>query len=791
MRLYDSRWHLDTLSPRRPDLAKQCQPPNSSSSVSSVNEQCELGDDEMTGYGSTHNPHIIVQQRRAIAAAVKSTVRRRHRPAIKLGRLATAIIVSACGMVFLVAVVVSLHNKNQPLMMQQRERRNAVELRQTVRGMAIIKSGNSPSVEGGQLGATAQPQPAHPRRAVQQPREQQGSAAAASLLLSPPSLPALPPLPHPHLSPTQPPSAVRAYLVPPHPRKLPQTADIHISFFPPLPPKQPSGCAQWCTQQHGHCNWEHFIAQCACAACSFCRSKAEATLLSPEGERRCPQFKASQALLRQPKSIAISNGREPSLTPPLPVAPSPPCLVPPHWSSLYVSRRRGMLWRDGQPYRFVGANVFYLAWLGAEDSGDQARLKRELDRLQALGVTNVRLLAAAEGPDQARQPCAEWCREDHGHCMNGRWDTHGWQCECTGCSFCNSSAARLGGVLFKHCPGVASMGKIVPSLQPFAGIVNEYMLRGLDYALDALASRGMNAVLILNNMWAWSGGFASYVLWATGEAPPRMGPDATDADWQAHQDFASRFYGTAKAVEIWFGYIRQLLGRRNSVNGRLYREDPAIMAWELANEPRALKKKNAYQTWIRQASGLIKSLDCLHLVTLGSEGATAFPSYVNNNLQSDHEHVDFVTLHIWPQNYLWYNPMTARDVGQAFAHSKAYIEAALNASAAMGKPLVIEEFGIARDNGSHSTTASTKLRDAYFKQMCTFLASTTSQTSGLNFWSWAGEGRPRAAKTIWQPGDEWTGDPPHERQGWYSVYDTDRSTLTVLTECSSLFAIRR
>merc|ERR1712203_425439 len=105
--------------------------------------------------------------------------------------------------------------------------------------------------------------------------------------------------------------------------------------------------------------------------------------------------------------------------------------------------------------------------------------------------------------------------------------------------------------------------------------------------------------------------------------------------------------------------MKKLLLRRNTVNDRLYREDPSIMAWELANEPRAVSRKRLYREWIRKASSLIKSIDCTHLVTLGSEGLTPFPSYVQNDLHADHEHVDYVTVHVWPQNWLWYKPDAA------------------------------------------------------------------------------------------------------------------------------------
>jgi mannan endo-1,4-beta-mannosidase len=45
---------------------------------------------------------------------------------------------------------------------------------------------------------------------------------------------------------------------------------------------------------------------------------------------------------------------------------------------------------------------------------------------------------------------------------------------------------------------------------------------------------------------------------------------------------------------------------------------------------------------------------------------------------------------------------------------------------------------------------------------------------------WSGEGRP--ARVQWQPGDNFLGDPPHEAQGWYSVYDSDATTLKLIRE---------
>jgi mannan endo-1,4-beta-mannosidase len=35
---------------------------------------------------------------------------------------------------------------------------------------------------------------------------------------------------------------------------------------------------------------------------------------------------------------------------------------------------------------------------------------------------------------------------------------------------------------------------------------------------------------------------------------------------------------------------------------------------------------------------------------------------------------------------------------------------------------------------------------------------------------------------MWQKGDQLTGDPPHEPQGWYSVYNTDSTTQRLIRD---------
>ena len=66
----------------------------------------------------------------------------------------------------------------------------------------------------------------------------------------------------------------------------------------------------------------------------------------------------------------------------------------------FIRRDGQYLLRGNEPYRVVGANMWYAAWLGVDAPyGNRPRLLRELDRLQALGLNNLRIMAAAEeGP---------------------------------------------------------------------------------------------------------------------------------------------------------------------------------------------------------------------------------------------------------------------------------------------------------------------------------------------------------------------------------------------------------
>jgi len=389
---------------------------------------------------------------------------------------------------------------------------------------------------------------------------------------------------------------------------------------------------------------------------------------------------------------------------------------------------------NGRTFYYVGANYWYGMNIASNGpGGDRERLHRELDLLRSSGITNLRVMAGSEGPD-----------------------TEPW--------------------------------RIVPPLQTSPGVYDSLVLDGLDYLVYALKERGIRAVMCLNNFWHWSGGMAQYVSW-NGGGPIPYPPPEPGGSWDEFQDYSSDFYSNSGAMQDFRDHIAFIINRINPYTGIVYKDEPAIMAWELANEPRGYHNNAAnFNIWIDSTAAFIKSLDSNHLVTTGCEGDTPWPAW--NGLDFDQNHdgpdVDYTTIHIWPQNWGWYDPANPGGTyASAEASARTYFNDHEAEAQALRKPMVLEEFGLARDNGSYDPSATTVWRDTFYSAMFDEVFSSASAggpAAGDNFWAWAGEGRPlEPYGSYWSPGDPWIGDPPHEHQGWYSVYDLDSTTLGVIS----------
>ena len=396
----------------------------------------------------------------------------------------------------------------------------------------------------------------------------------------------------------------------------------------------------------------------------------------------------------------------------------------------FVTVQNGHFMLGRNNYTYIGVNYWY-GGLAANTPKGQQRIKAELAFLAAKGVKNVRVMAGAEG------------------------------------------AGPINGV-----------PRVEPALQTAPGVFNTSLLKGLDYLLAELAKHKMKAIIYFSNNWEWSGGFLQYLNWNGKIADSVL---RRKLSWDEMRDKVSEFYQCAPCMTQYEAQLTLLISRTNSITGKKYRDDPAIMAWEIANEPRPMRPAmiDAYKQFIHGTATLIRSLDPNHLVTTGAEGDMGTENM--DVFRSIHEDkaIDYLTIHIWPKNWGWFSDTAiGKSFDRVLENTGAYIKRHTAVALALKKPLVIEEFGLPRDQHAFTVQTTTLLRDRYYAFVFDYLtdpAKNAGVIGGANFWAFAGKGRPSHRQLLWAKGDDFLGDPPVEEQGLNSVFDTDISTWNVVT----------
>ena len=105
------------------------------------------------------------------------------------------------------------------------------------------------------------------------------------------------------------------------------------------------------------------------------------------------------------------------------------------------------------------------------------------------------------------------------------------------------------------------------ALQPAPGKFNEAAFQGLDYMLEEARKNNMRVILSLTTNWSPTGGVPQYLGWAGSSDP---------AD----------FYNSDQIKQWYKELASEVTGRVNTINGRVYADDPTILAYDLINEPR-------------------------------------------------------------------------------------------------------------------------------------------------------------------------------------------------------------
>ncbi|HEY0001444.1 MAG TPA: cellulase family glycosylhydrolase, partial [Actinoplanes sp.] len=210
-------------------------------------------------------------------------------------------------------------------------------------------------------------------------------------------------------------------------------------------------------------------------------------------------------------------------------------------------------------------------------------------------------------------------------------------------------------------------------------------LERLDAVIARARDAGIRLIIPFTNNWGDFGGMDRYVEWAG----------------KTHHD---DFY-TDATIRGWFrDYIAHLLDRTNTITGVQYKNDPTIMAWDLANEPRCIGSgrfprsadctTDTVTAWADEMSTFIKSVDRRHLVTAGDEGFFADAPGTDDWTHNGGEGVDTVKLaalknidvmsyHLYPDGW-----------GKTADWGTQWILDHAAAARQIGKPVMLGEFGL-------------------------------------------------------------------------------------------------
>ena len=228
-------------------------------------------------------------------------------------------------------------------------------------------------------------------------------------------------------------------------------------------------------------------------------------------------------------------------------------------------------------------------------------------------------------------------------------------------------------------------------------------LEKLDFVLHHARRLDLKVIVTLTNSWRDFGGMDQYLTWY-GLGKHHL------------------FYTDERVRKAYRAWAHHLITRVNSIDGTLYSEDPAIFAWELANEPRTTTDENfdsqtgwdtsTITNWAHEMSAYIKFLDQNHMVSVGDEG------FLNENGGHfteraeggvDHEaltalpDIDFGTFHFYPDHW---------KVSPQFGNE--WIERHLLIARRLDKPTILEEYGlrVERKNNTHGPVIHGKERRA-------------------------------------------------------------------------------
>ncbi len=306
------------------------------------------------------------------------------------------------------------------------------------------------------------------------------------------------------------------------------------------------------------------------------------------------------------------------------------------------------------------------------------------------------------------------------------------------------NAIRMWGFWDGEEPTVDENGEVIPDapsgtdrwgravLQSRPREYSELGFRKFDRAIYLAHVYGMKLIIPLLNEWDEFGGLKQYLKWADLYVPEDVeGFYANENNIKAER---YQFFESQVAQDIYFDYVSQVLNRTNTITGVKYKDDPAIMIWEVMNEPRfgpweADPSGEKVAGFLEKSAKFIKSIDSKHLVGTGEEGFLSPEDTEGSGLQgyawsaaagegssfrlnSEIEEIDVLTFHGWPFNWAMASEFYQDNINEFMPE---WIEEHARIAREIGKPLYLGEFGwqILRREGSDLEERDALIEPAY------------------------------------------------------------------------------
>jgi mannan endo-1,4-beta-mannosidase len=401
-----------------------------------------------------------------------------------------------------------------------------------------------------------------------------------------------------------------------------------------------------------------------------------------------------------------------------------------------------------------------------------------------------------------------------------------------------------GNVIRTGTPDTDMYGRFV--LQSRPGVYPEQAWRRMDYAIYLAHIYGIKLIIPLMNQWPEFGGIDTALDWVgmsiQNDAPPESDGHYGRENyikqyrglyWDSSDD--PDFPNASKEVkQIYLDYVTHMLNRVNVYTGVVYKNDPAIMIWEIFNEPRFGPWNGdedcvKVTEFIREASAHIKSIDRNHLVSTGEEGfmrpednslgRETYPwragpgEGIDFLLTADLDDIDILSIHSWPFQWNLFESSeqnqtndlsTTKEYSDPETHTmpqfekfvREWIEEHVRIANEVGKPIYLGEFGYQILRAEKSNL---ELRDSIFQQ--TYDTAKSTNLSGATVFNILASHDVESA-VFKVPEEDWTRKNtvlgliddkvvPHDLDYKFDVYcPEDVSTCDIIRDFSSFTAAR-